>query len=164
MATGLSINLRDSRTCRDTIGSCGVSMYDALPLTGRLLSRLGCDNFAIIDRGCCGGTFLLELARRWPGVRGIGLDPDQATVAIAKEKIEPEELRNRVSVYQGRASDALTLDLPSGRVLCFLTACVLQEMLQQEGPGAVETLLRMTFERHPDAPRRASREKAGTSL
>jgi 2-ketoarginine methyltransferase len=132
-------------------GSCGMGRYDALPLCDSLLDAIPAEALAVIDLGCGDGAFLTELARRRSGLHGVGIEPDPDAARLAKERVEREGLADRIVVQQGSAADSLSLDLPAGRPLCFLTVFVLQEMLEQEGDAAVEDLLRKTLEAYPTA-------------
>lgn len=132
-------------------GSCGMSMFDALPLADRLLDTLPADGLTVVDLGCGDAAFLTELVRRRPGLRGVGIEPDEVSSRLAAERVEREGLADRVTVHRGWAADAATVDLPADGPVCFLTAFVLQEMLEQESEAAVETLLRTTMEKHPRA-------------
>ncbi|MFA7767790.1 2-ketoarginine methyltransferase [Streptomyces sp. NRRL S-448] len=132
-------------------GSCGMSMYDALPLAGRLLDGLPRDGLTVVDLGCGDAAFLTELVRRCPGLRGVGVEPDEVSSRLAAERVAAEGLADRITIHRGRASDAGTIVLPDDGQVCFLTAFVLQEMLEQEGTGAVENLMRETMAHRPDA-------------
>ncbi|GIJ44240.1 2-ketoarginine methyltransferase [Virgisporangium aliadipatigenens] len=132
-------------------GSCGMSAHDAVPMVERLLDRLPPDAPTVVDLGCGDGGFLVELCKRRADLIGIGLEPDAYSVELAKSGIVAAGLENRLSVRQGRASDALTLENSGDGTLCFMAAFVLQEMLEQEGRSAVCALLRDTVRRHPHA-------------
>lgn len=132
-------------------GSCGMSMYDALPLASGLLDRLPDSEHLVVDLGCGDAAFLVELCKMRPGIRGVGVDPDAGSVALARQRVSDEGLADRISIQQGTAADALTLDLPSDGSLCFLTSFVLQEMLEQDGADAVRDLVKSAFKRYPAA-------------
>jgi len=42
----------------------------------------------VLEVGCGTGELLVELARRYPGVEAVGLDPDPAALGIARQKLE----------------------------------------------------------------------------
>ncbi|MGW6742296.1 2-ketoarginine methyltransferase [Streptomyces sp. NPDC055025] len=132
-------------------GSCGMSMFDALPLADRLLDTLPGEGLTVVDLGCGDAAFLTELVRRRPGLRGVGVEPDEVGSRLAAERVEAEGLSDRITIHRGRAADAAAFELPTDGTLCFLTAFVLQEMLEQESESAVEELLRKTMENHPGA-------------
>ncbi len=132
-------------------GSCGISAYDALPLAERLIGRLETDHTTVVDLGCGDAGFLAALCRSLPGVTGVGLEPDAGGFDLARARIEREGLADRVDLHQAGALDVVDLDLPAHGNLCFLTAFVLQEVLEQRGREPIVAMLRETVRRHPDA-------------
>src|SRR5205807_3337463 len=71
---GAAFATRD--TTRVGAGSCGISAYDALPLTERLLDCADREVATVIDAGCGDAAFLIELLLRRPELNGIGLEPN----------------------------------------------------------------------------------------
>ncbi len=139
-------------TTRVGAGSCGISAYDALPLTERLLDCAGRELATVIDVGCGDAAFLVELLLRRPGLRGIGLEPNLPSVHAGTGRGKAAGLSGRLEVRHGPAADVTAIRLPEGGAgCCFLTAFVLQEILEQAGEQAVEDLLRTTFAANPDA-------------
>jgi SAM-dependent methyltransferase len=63
-----------------------------LPALQALLER-GAD---VLDVGCGGGYALVELAERYPGVRGTGIDVEPTSVAMARDLIRARGLEGRV--------------------------------------------------------------------
>jgi 2-ketoarginine methyltransferase len=131
-------------------GSCGVSQHDALPMTRRLLERIAGRWNTVVDLGCGDGSYLLDLCRSLPDIHGVGLDPDPNSVASALRAAIEYGIAERVDVRVG-ALPALPDLRETAGPLCFITAFVLQEMLEQSGRGAIVDLLRATFRRYPDA-------------
>lgn len=139
-------------TTRVGIGSCGIGAYDAVPLVERLLPAAGPDLSTIVDLGCGDAGFLIDVLQARPGLTGIGVEPDLGSVELARRARVSRGVADRLELFQGSAGDVAKLELPDhGRGACFMTAFVLQEMLEQEGPAAVEELLRSTFETYPRA-------------
>ncbi|RAG87123.1 2-ketoarginine methyltransferase [Streptacidiphilus pinicola] len=134
-------------------GSCGIGAHDALPLVEQILDPAAVNRpETIVDLGCGDGSFLMDLLVAQPDLRGLGLEPNEGSVVLGERRRAELGLEGRVDLVQGGAADALTLDLPeNGRGICFMTAFVLQEVLQQEGEEFVENLLKQTFERYPEA-------------
>ncbi|MFE0654630.1 2-ketoarginine methyltransferase [Streptomyces sp. NPDC059534] len=130
-------------------GSCGMSLYDALPLVDQLLERFTDEQLTVVDLGCGDASFLIQLLERHPTWKGVGVEPDAGGAKLAQAQVDRLGLGHRVRIHHAKAEDATGLEL-SGRV-CFLTAFVLQEMLEQEGADAVETLLKDVFAKYPDA-------------
>ena len=139
-------------TTRVGAGSCGISAYDALPLTERLLDSAGRELGTVVDVGCGDAAFLVELLLRRPGLRGIGIEPNLPSVEAGAVRGQAVSLSGRLELRHGPAADVTMLRLPErGAGTCFLTAFVLQEILEQAGERAVEHLLAATFDSNPEA-------------
>lgn len=132
------------------VGSCGISQHDALPMTRQLLKRITGQWRTVVDLGCGDGSYLVDLCRSMPGVRGIGFDPEQASIEAALRAAINYGIADRVEVRVGEATALPDLSLEPGP-LCFITAFVLQEVLEQSGRGAVIEMLRSAFDRYPDS-------------
>jgi 2-ketoarginine methyltransferase len=133
-------------------GSCAIGVHDTLPLVEHLLDRAGSTPETVVDLGCGDAAFLIEMLLRRPDLRGIGVDPTAGSIARAAALRTTRGVANRLELFQGNAADVAKLDLPDhGRGTCFMTAFVLQEMLEQEGEAAVENLLETTFDTYPQA-------------
>ncbi|MFF3766433.1 2-ketoarginine methyltransferase [Streptomyces sp. NPDC001922] len=118
------------------IGSCGMSAYDALPLVRELMSDLPSAPAAVVDLGCGDGTFLTGLIGDSGTVTGIGVDP------FAPEERGTDGLRFVRSGATDYVRDTVAPDAePDSSRLC-LAAFLLQEILEQEGRGAVVELVR----------------------
>jgi 2-ketoarginine methyltransferase len=132
-------------------GSCGISQFDALPMTASLLSGELQNVRTVVDIGCGDGSYLIELCLSVPGVNGIGFELDPEVVDEGNALATRRGLSDRVSMKLGRAATAIP-ELPDGMgPFCFVTAFVLQEILEQSGRHAVVELLRGTFNRYPDS-------------
>jgi 2-ketoarginine methyltransferase len=135
-------------------GSCGIGRYDALPLVEQLIdkadpaSRPG----TVIDLGCGDGSFLMDLLVARPELRGVGVEPNEGSIVLGERRRAELGLGERMTLKQGSAQDALKLvDLPDGgRGSSFMTAFVLQELMEQEGQEAIETLLASAFDLYPE--------------
>lgn len=133
------------------VGSCGISQYDALPITRRLLSMLPNNWRTVVDIGCGDGTYLVDLCASLPAIQGIGLELDPATVELVRKNAERMGVVDRVKTMVA-AQVGMVPELPSeDGPFCFITAFVLQEMLEQSGREAIIQLLTNTFERYPDS-------------
>jgi 2-ketoarginine methyltransferase len=85
-------------------------------------------------------------------MRGVGVEPHLASIEAAKELRADRNVVDRLDLFHGSAADVTELAFPDGgRRVCFMTAFVLQEMLEQQGEAAVENMLRGTFEAYPQA-------------
>lgn len=132
------------------IGSCGISQYDALPMTRRLLERVSGRWRTVVDLGCGDGSYLVDLCRSIPDICGIGLDPEKISVEAALRAASYYGIADRVDVQVGSATALPDLSNKIGP-LCFITAFVLQEVLEQSGRAAVLEILNSAFNRYPDS-------------
>jgi 2-ketoarginine methyltransferase len=133
-------------------GSCGIGAYDAMPLVETLLGSADRQISTIIDLGCGDSAFLIDLLVARPGLRGVGMDPNRESIEIGTALGAARGVADRLELRCGTAGDVVKLDLPDrGRGTCFMTAFVLQEVLEQEGEPAVEELLKQTFDTYPEA-------------
>lgn len=131
------------------VGSCGISQHDALPMVFELLGH-GPLPSAIVDIGCGDGTFLADIATRYPNVMCVGVEPDQGARSAAQAEANERGLDNLRVV----AGDALNFDdagVPRPPGTLYITAFVLQELLEQAGEAAVVKLLADTFVQDPAA-------------
>jgi 2-ketoarginine methyltransferase len=133
-------------------GSCGIGMYDALPLVQCLIDAADLSPSTVVDLGCGNADFLIELLLSRPGLHGIGVEPNPGSIEAGKKLRTARGVEDRLELFTGTAADVVKLELPDqGRGACFMTAFVLQEMLQQDGEQAVEDMLRNTFDSYPNA-------------
>ncbi|MEO3810559.1 methyltransferase domain-containing protein [Sphaerisporangium sp. B11E5] len=132
------------------IGSCGMSLYDALPLTVNLMSHIPAGVTTIVDLCCGSGESLADLVEAMPGTKAVGVDPEAGSIKVAMEMAEERGLQDRLQFHVGGMSDDLDLDLdPEGT--CIITAFGLQELLGQQGRDAVLRLVRDVFKAYPAA-------------
>jgi 2-ketoarginine methyltransferase len=132
------------------VGSCGISRYDAIPLACRLLEKLPREARTVVDIGCGDGRYLIQLCQAEPDLVGVGVDPDPETVDLGRKLVAEHGLSGRIEMAQGRLGGQMQLPLPAAPD-CFITAFVLQELLEQEGEPAVIDALRGLARRFPEA-------------
>ena len=132
------------------VGSSGISRYDAFPMTHRLLERISGRWRTVVDVGCGDGSYLVDLCRSMPDIHSIGLDPEQASVEAALLAASHHGIADRVDVQVGSATALPDLSQEAGP-LCFITAFVLQEILEQSGRAAILEMLNSVFDRYPDS-------------
>jgi 2-ketoarginine methyltransferase len=147
---GASWATRD--TSRVGSGSCRIGTYDTMPIILQLLRALDQEAPTLVDLGCGDSGFLAEILLRDPRLTGIGMDPHPASIERGTALRAERGVAGRLELFQGSAADVAKLELPdNGKGTCFMTAFVLQEMLEQDGEAAVEDLLRSTFDTYPEA-------------
>ncbi|WP_343211467.1 methyltransferase domain-containing protein (plasmid) [Aliisedimentitalea scapharcae] len=129
-------------------GSCGISQFDALPMTKELISALDEVPGCIVDIGCGDGSYLIDLCRTFPDAKALGIEPDDASVKVANDLIAKSDLGGRAEILKGDLELVADLDaIPRNTV--FVIAFVLQEALEQSGRSKVVEILRRLKKRHP---------------
>lgn len=76
----------------------------------------------VLDLGCGDGAFLMELARKAPEIRGVGVDLDAPVVQLANEQIASAGLSDRLTAKVADMFDLAGSGAGAGPVDC-LTAC-----------------------------------------
>lgn len=77
------------------------------------------DGGTVLDVGCRDGLHLIELARRHPTITGIGVEPVETHVAMAREALAAApDVADRVSVHQGVMHNSPTPDSGVDFVWC----------------------------------------------
>jgi 2-ketoarginine methyltransferase len=130
------------------VGSCGISQHDALPMTRRLLKKIPVKWQTVVDLGCGDGSYLIDLCSSNPNIRGIGLDPDPNSVKSANETAIRLGIADRVCAKLGSATNLPDLSREQSPI-CFITAFVFQEILEQSGRSAIIELLKSVFKSYP---------------
>jgi 2-ketoarginine methyltransferase len=132
------------------IGSCGISQFDAIPITLKLLNKIDQGFSSIVDIGCGDGRYLIELCKLFPAVKGIGIETKVETVQFGNQLAVENQLGDRVKIIHGNETNLIDVP-PLPDPFCFITAFVLQEILEQSGREAVLKLLLTIFSTHPDS-------------
>lgn len=57
------------------VGSCGISRYDAIPLTRTLMAKIQGEYRQLFDFGCGNGLYLIELCKAIPEIEAWGIEP-----------------------------------------------------------------------------------------
>jgi 2-ketoarginine methyltransferase len=121
-------------------GSCDISRFGALPLTQRLLSKLGSVS-NVLDCGCGTGLYLAALCEDDPRLSGVGFEPRSESRDLAERHIADLGLTNRVRILQADAISGLKgyVGEPPQAILF---AFVLHEIVGQDGASGVTSMLR----------------------
>ena len=127
-------------------GSCGISLFDSIPIVRRLLEGVPCE--LALDLGCGSAVYLTELCRWLPACRAIGVEPDPGAYREALAEVERAGLSDRIEVVNADAMGYLEEmgEAPDVVILAF----VVHEVLGQQGEDGVRQLLGALFERAPD--------------
>lgn len=128
-------------------GSCGISLFDSIPIVRRLIERMGRPCRVLLDLGCGSGIYLTEICKALPECRGFGIDPDSGAYAEALASVARQGMSERIEVQQ---ADALSfLEKMTIEPDVVLLGFVAHEVLGQEGEAGVIRLLDMLFRHAP---------------
>ncbi len=130
------------------VGSCGISHFDAIPLTRSLMAQAPGTCTKLLDLGCGNGRYLAEFCKALPQIQAWGAEPDRGGFEEAVDLIEKEGLSHRVHISHSGAVEFLDSDFdfePDFIVLGF----VLHEILGQAGRPAVVNFLKKIVHRFP---------------
>lgn len=130
------------------VGSCGISHYDAIPLTRKLMEGLPQECHQLLDLGCGNGLYLVEFCKALPHIKAWGVEPDEGSYRKAIELAQQNGLEDRVRFSCNSALGFLQEKLdyePDFAVLGF----VLHEILGQEGEVGVRNFLCELTDRFP---------------
>jgi SAM-dependent methyltransferase len=68
------------------------------PSTPGILERLGSESAAFLDVGAGVAAVTIELCRRFPAVRAVGLEPQEAPLALARRNVAAAGLADRIEL------------------------------------------------------------------
>jgi len=110
----------------------------------------------VLDVGTGTADLALAVARRWPGVRVLGVDPSPEMLALGEAKVARAGLAGRVGLVRG---DALALPCPDGSCAAVVSAFTLRnvadlsralgEMRRAVAPGGAVLCLELSQPRAP---------------
>ena len=145
---------------RVALGSARIAIYDAVPLTLRLIERLGASEGVVLDYGCGNALYLIALCAQHPGLRAVGVELAQETVDAARAHVREAGLQERITIEHASAPDYV----PSEEIDFVVSAFVLHEIVGQRGvEGTVEflQLLRAALPRRAPAHHRGLKPLRG---
>lgn len=131
-------------------GSCGMSHFDAIPLTRRLMGKVDPAPTRIVDLGCGNGGYIAELCAVMPSISALGIEPSPIAAEDGNRIIAELGYADRARVIAGDAHEVL-IDGFDFEPDCFILGFVLQEILGQIGRTGVIEFLRAVHERYPTA-------------
>ncbi len=132
---------------RVATGSARIAVYDAVPLTLRLIERLGASEGVVLDYGCGSALYLITLCAQHPGLRGLGVELAQETVEAARAHVRVAGMEERITIEHASAPDYVA----SEQVDFVVSAFVLHEIVGQSGVQGTVEFLRSIGERWPEA-------------
>ncbi len=148
LVAGSSPATRDLAMVGD--GSCGMSHFDAIPLTKRLLEQISPRPERIVDLGCGNGRYIVELCEAIPGIVARGVEPSKESTDSANRLIAAAGYSNQAEVVFGDSATVLSNDFDF-EPQCFILGFVLQEILGQVGRAGLVDFVRSVFDRYPDS-------------
>ncbi len=86
---------------------------------------------AILEIGCGTGNFLLQAAKAFPKARCAGVDIDDDSLALARQKVKKAGLDERVAIHKEKVDDATGA----------FDACVMIEVLHEIGPAVRQAVV-----------------------
>lgn len=122
------------------VGSCGISHYDAFPLTRKLMQKMKSPPASICDMGCGNGMYLVEFCNYFAGIKTIGIEPNEDSCVVAREYISSRNMSDQVEIVCADAAEWVkrpSKDKPD----LFLLGFVLHEIMGQRGRNEVVNFL-----------------------
>jgi predicted O-methyltransferase YrrM len=124
-------------------GSIAEAMVEkVMPTLEGMSERMTAPGFSFLDVGAGTGTVSIEMARRLPHARVVGLEPAPAPLALAKKNIAHAGLSERITLRQERVEDMIDeavydfIWLPSVFFSSDVLAKGLKKALRALRPGA----------------------------
>jgi 2-ketoarginine methyltransferase len=132
------------------VGSCGISHYDAFPLTKQLIQKMDISPETICDMGCGNGMYLVEFCNYFAGIKTIGIEPNEESCVVAREYISSKNMSDRVEIVCADAAE--WVQKPSKhKPDMFILGFVLHEIMGQRGRSEVVKFLTTIRENCPDS-------------
>ncbi|MEV6559413.1 methyltransferase domain-containing protein [Nocardia sp. NPDC051756] len=129
------------------VGSCEISVHDAIPLMYRVLDQRGKSYRSGIDLGCGSGIFLTTLAEKYADMRLTGIEPSPEGAAAAVEFVAGSVHADRIDIVN---ADAIGhLEQTDAHYDFGIISFVIHEILGQEGENGVRKFLRTLFDNNP---------------
>lgn len=132
------------------IGSCGISQYDSIPLTKKLMDSMPSPAKKLLDLGCGNALYLSEFCKAFPEIESCcGVEPSKKAVDEAKQRIESSGQQSKIKLINQTAQQYLDSDLmytPDLLVMGF----VLHEILGQDDEAGVIDFIKRIYKKHPD--------------
>jgi len=131
------------------IGSCGISHYDAIPLTRRLMKKMASPTRKLLDLGCGNAMYLTEFCQQFPDIQACGVEPSHDGYRAAISHVQKHEMSNRIRLFNQTAQEFMATNVdftPDLLVLGF----VLHEIFGQDGEEGVKNFLRLVVEKYPE--------------
>ena len=122
------------------VGSCGISHYDAFPLTKKLIQKMSVPPATICDMGCGNGMYLAEFCDYFAGIKTIGIEPNEESCVVAREYIASRNMSDRVEIICADAAEWVTRPSENKPDL-FILGFVLHEIMGQRGRSEVVNFL-----------------------
>lgn len=132
------------------VGSCGISHYDAFPLTKKLIQKMSSPPATICDMGCGNGMYLVEFCDYFAGIKTIGIEPNEDSCIVAREYISSRNMSDRVEIVCADAAEWVTRPSKDKPDL-FILGFVLHEIMGQRGRNEVVSFLRRIRESCPSS-------------
>ena len=131
------------------IGSCGISYYDAIPLTKNLISYMEVPPKFLLDLGCGNAMYLTEFCKQYPTMYACGVEPSKKGYEEALIHVAHHNMDDRIRLINMAAQEFINKNqdfAPDLLVIGF----VLHEILGQDGEKGVIDFLTNIINKYPD--------------
>lgn len=132
------------------IGSCGISHFDAIPLTRSLINKTSVDSYRLLDLGCGNGLYLIEFCKAFQKFEAWGIEPDSGSCQEANTRIAEFGFEKRVHIINKKALDFLNSDFPECNPNFIFLGFVMHEVLAQEGRSGAIEFFKQIIKRYPE--------------
>lgn len=132
------------------VGSCGISEFDAIPLTKALMSDAETRLNRMLDLGCGNAQYIATFCIDDPSLTAFGIEPSEDGYLAAKVLIEELRLERRVTLKNITAQQYMEEPDADFEPDLLVLGFVLHEILGQDGVEGVERFLNRVFAVFPD--------------
>ncbi len=131
------------------LGSCGISQYDAIPLTRSLMMKAGKKFSCLLDLGCGNAAYLTTFCKQFSDIKAIGVEPSLDGFKLACEEVKNKKLDDRITVYNLTAQEFMNSNISNDSPDLIVLGFVLHEILGQDGADGVKDFLKKIIEKFP---------------
>lgn len=128
-------------------GSADIGRFDSVPMTLRIMERLGGGAGLVLDYGCGNGFSLVTLCQSGPALRAVGVEVAAGSVQAARRLVAEAGLSDRIDIMLATQPGFFPELQPDFVVIAF----VLHEIAGAAGIDGCVDFLRELGRRYPQA-------------